>query len=226
MQSKKTLSAQEFFEYCTDAANEALRYCFITRATELQKQVVANLTELLEAIAHFKKQAQEAKKENNANRLLSIECCLGAIRSELELWIALKEDRPTEAWGHLINAQQRAADSMRADQDLDLSTLITRLQDVERVVFPRQTFMSTGLIVGRTECTVCRQEYEDCPHVKGRPYMGEFCCEEVREIEEFREVSIVDDPSSKHCRVYRCGRVDVMTLRIVDDEEESEHQPE
>ncbi len=109
-----------------------------------------------------------------------------------------------------------AVDAVRCVHDVgaSLEPYAERLVQLEQLLFPPQVFMSTGMVVERAQCSVCGSEYGECGHVKGRAYMGVMCHEIVCDA-KLREVSVVRDPGSKHCRVERFsdngGWRDIMT---------------
>jgi hypothetical protein len=112
-------------------------------------------------------------------------------------------------------------DAVRAHRGFShLEARAVRLVDVERVVFPNQVFLSAGLIVRRQECSICDDEYEDCPHLVGMPYMGEFCRCILRDIKA-DHVAIVKEPANKQCRIVyfnaKGGKRNRMTWRIDPD---------
>jgi len=76
------------------------------------------------------------------------------------MWILLKEEKPDEAWDKLVSAQMAAADAVRAHMGFaHLETQAQRLEEIERLVFPRQVFVSAGIIVQHQECSICGNEY-------------------------------------------------------------------
>lgn len=218
--NNQTLDVDEFLLEFNETVDDCRRYCLITRSKELQKQACAKLDELQTLTTATKTMAQKQNLEDEANALLSCQCAIEALKAELQMWIALKDDDPNRAWDLMIMAQVAACAAIRAHPIAShLESFVRRLQHLELCLFPRQTYMSAGVIIKRSECTLCRVEYEDCPHIAGKAYMGEFCVIQHMELKTLKEVSIVDDPENKRCRVQLVDNVDVMTLlRRVSDE--------
>ena len=182
---------------------KAAKYFFMTRAVEHQERAADRLEDLKSEAISLKGEAAQAADEDAANRCLCIEKMADALRSQLLMWICLKQDRMDDAWDHLIDAQTQTRSSMQAhDMASHLQAYSERLHAIEELVFPPQVFLSVGGIIRGSRCSVCGEEYEECPHVKGRPYMGELCVREITDF-EVREGSIVDTPANKHCRVIR-----------------------
>ena len=77
-------------------------------------------------------------------------------------------------------------------------------------------FSSVGGIIKKSNCSICKEPYSKCNHIKGRLYNGELCVREVIEM-ELEEVSLVDVPANKHCRMLTTSfdgkSVDLLTLR-------------
>lgn len=209
--------------------NEVLKWgqtlCFITRGIELQEDACKQLEDLAKETAIFKADVVSQGDEDTANTLLSFECGIAAVLAELRMWIDLKQEKPSEAWDHLISAQNAASAAMRAhDLGLNMSGYISRLEAVEKVVFPPQMFSSIGFHIREATCSLCDDAYAECNHVKGRPYMGEFCTMIIKQC-NFQEVSIVEHPRDKRCRVTSFSengsKRDKMTWRVADDESEA-----
>ena len=80
------------------------------------------------------------------------------------------------------------------------------------------------MIVKSQICSICGGEYEDCEHVKGRPYMGQLCTVKLIP-SKVDHVSIVTNPANKHCRIVSFsaegGNRNRMTWRIHPTEEQA-----
>lgn len=208
----------QFQDRMNNVLREHQRLCFMTRAKELQVSACKELTALKAEAGGVKKEAVEIGDEDAANALLAFENVVQTVLSELEMWIALKEDNPDKAWHSLIDSQMAALHAVRAHPIAHhMTEYLTRLEAVERLLFPPQVFVSLGMIFGDAECSICGRRYGDCEHIIGRPYMGEFCGRIIKDV-TFTEVSLVDDPVDKHCIVQTFSRngktwVDRMTLR-------------
>jgi hypothetical protein len=175
----------------------------ITRDSELQKQACAKLRELLARVEAEKEFAAASGDEDYANLLLGCECIADALISEINMWLLLKEGQPDKAWDALMAAQSNLTSAVRAlDGFARIDDNIRRLDAVERLIFPPQVFLSSGMIVKNQICSICEGEYEDCEHVKGRPYMGKFCIVSLIP-SAVDHVSIVDNPADKRCRILR-----------------------
>jgi len=195
------------------------RFTPFVRGIEFQKESVATLDKLIDTIRQNKKIAIEAQKENIANTLLSMEQMAISAKSEIEMIILIKEDKINDSWEKLIDAQMSLRSAMQAHPTgtAHLDPYVDKLIAYEKLLFPNQLFMSTGLIAGAGECSICGSEYGTCNHLKGKAYMGEFCHEIIKEVKQLNEVSIVEDPASKRCRAYTITENeknrDIMTWR-------------
>lgn len=117
------------------------------------------------------------------------------------MWIAIKEERPEPAWDSLVIAQASALATSRVMESQDAVTqYVARLSAIEAVAFPHQLFSSVGMVVRERRCSICSGDYDDCEHIAGVSYMGKFCCTIIEEA-ELQEVSIVECPSDKRCRI-------------------------
>ena len=134
------------------------------------------------------------------------------------MWLLLKEGKPDAAWGELITAQMASVDAVRAHPGVaHLSEHNKRLEAIEELVFPPQVFISSGMIAGKQECSICGAEYGDCDHLVGKPYMGRFCYTIPKDL-SLDHVAIVEHPADKRCRVKyydsEGGRRNRMTWKI------------
>lgn len=174
---------------------------YVVRDNELQQQALVELSAFAGEVAGWKRSAISQQNEKFANIFLGCECVVCALRAEFNMWLQLKSGKPDDAWNSLVDAQMATSDAMRADSGFShLEARAVRLAEIEHVVFPQQVFLSAGLLVGRQECSTCGAEYGDCPHVVGKPYMGEFCRCILRDIEA-DHIAIVDQPANKKCRI-------------------------
>lgn len=192
---------QSFEDKFNVLINDCSKFLYMSRAREFQVNASEKIDALRKEAITLKDTCISAKEEDSANCLLGFEQAAEAFREELVMWVALKDDDPDEAWTHLVNAQMAAKDAIRAHQMFtSLNKYSKRLEILEKVLFPPQTFMSTGSTATSLECSICGQESGDCDHLPGKAYMGKFCSKIVHGI-SFTEISIVHNPGSKHHRV-------------------------
>lgn len=183
-----------------DLADASERLCYITRDAGLQRDMAGRLDKYADDIKTRKQEIVKAGREDVANAMLAIECMAKALAAELRMWVLLKESVPDAAWDQLVAAQDNTRWAMKSHAIAEhLMNYAQRLAAIERMLFPRQLFVSSGLIVKSSECSICGAEYGDCNHVKGRCYNGEMCARICKDV-EFREVSLVEEPADKRCR--------------------------
>ena len=213
-------NVNEFQDKFNDAITASQRLCFITRGKEFQIEAVNVLRSTKEKAEYLKDEAIAHEYEDVANALLSFENMAGTLIHELDMWIAIKEERYAEAWDFLVKAQISAINAMRAHSIADhLNGYIDHLSALEKHLFPNHGLLSIGTIVRKSECTICGEEYGTCDHLVGKPYMGKICCEIISDI-ELEEISFVKIPGNKHCRVMSFtddngNTVDAFTLRVI-----------
>jgi hypothetical protein len=192
---------------------------------EIQEQELSDLERFLSAIDARKQAAISLQCEQDANLALSFCFVVRALIREFQAIIALKDDRPDLAWDHFVNAQSCAQMSMKICADsIDLKSYMVKLDLLERLLFPPQIFMSIGAIIRSSECSICGRVYGECNHLVGRAYMGQVCCEVINQVDRLEEISIVDVPADKRCRVIvferEGARRDTLTLRIVPEDQD------
>jgi len=80
------------------------RFCNASTAAEFQIELLRQIDELRVKVVELKNKAIDDKHEPAANMLLSLEKMLEALAHELRMWLALKDNRPRDAWKALIQA--------------------------------------------------------------------------------------------------------------------------
>lgn len=205
-----------------EAVPEFLAFCNMARAREYQLQTIKKLETIRETTTEIKKEAINYQEEDSANAMLSLEFIIEAIINELKMWIALKDDEPNSAWDYLIKAEFDMQTAMRAHRiaiQFNKYSYNEHLYALELHLFPRLKFLSTCMIIEMSKCSICGQEYGECNHIKGKPYMGQMCNRIITKTKESKEVSIVDEPADKRCRFFttidKDVKRDVMSWRII-----------
>ena len=59
---------------------------------------------------------------------------------------------------------------------------------------------STGLIIEESECSICREDPEDCDHIAGQLYGDEVCVRVITKADPF-EISLVSRPNQPDARI-------------------------
>ncbi len=186
----------------TSVIHEAETLSFMARASELQAEKVEFLDKYLKQLRCVKAGFQDDTNEYGANIVLALELLTRAIRSELVMWLLLKREEPEKAWDSFIDAQGLAAAASRVHEVDQIALCRMPMYEViEKVIFPPQMFFSSGFITKYRTCSICGSSYDDCDHLAGMPYIGELCTIIIKEVAEILEVSVVDKPADKQCRV-------------------------
>ena len=213
----------EFLDEFRQTVADCRRFCYAARAREFQVESTAALETLQSKIAALKTEMVELQDEDAANCLLSLSLAAQALSCELKMWIALKDDDAALAWYSLVDAQSCASNAIHGIS-AHLEGHVERLEVLERLLFPPTAFMSAGMVVQESHCSICGCEYGDCDHVKGEVYMGEMCVREITRL-DLREISVVPQPANKLARVLTISdgdaMRDVLTWRLVPP---SEHE--
>jgi hypothetical protein len=208
------LLINEFNEMAAIAQKKA----FITVGIEIQQEEIKVLIEYMNALASLKKEFVEKKLEHEANLIFTIENSLRVLQYELEMLVFIKQDKMAEAWDKLVDAQVIFGNVVRnyPFKTHSLNGYLERLENYEKLLFPELHFQSTGGIIKESKCSICDSDYDKCEHIKGRLYMGEMCCRIITKM-ELEEISFVENPANKHCRVLTIEtdgkKFDIMTLR-------------
>src|ERR1043166_3083876 len=92
-------------ESFNELMHEAQVLMFMTRDSDLQRDVVARLSDMLVTLGKWKQEAVRQRNEDCANFILGMECLAKALQNELTMWLSLKEESAERAWENLIAAQ-------------------------------------------------------------------------------------------------------------------------
>ena len=191
----------EFISKCNDLLQEAMAFSIICRDTKLQKAICERLRLRLLEISELKMAVAKDGFDDIANMLLGTGCALSSVMSTIQMCLNLKVNKPHEAWQSLVGAQRAVKNSIRAhsgcEKMIEFSEYLSLL---EHCMFPPQVFTSIGASYSKSFCSICDEEYENCDHLVGMPYAGEFCCNVIRN-SVIKEISIVDLPADKGCIV-------------------------
>jgi len=90
--------AKNFMNEFNKVTRDCETFSFIARAKELQMQSCEKLEALLNKATEVKKRAISEKDEDSANIMLSLQCMIDSLHSQLRMWILLKDDDPVSAW--------------------------------------------------------------------------------------------------------------------------------
>ena len=206
------------FNRFLELAQNCERFCFITIDVKLKKKSINKLNSFKKEVLNLKKKSISLKKEKYANNLLSIEFMINSILNELNMWLSLEEKEFDKAWDFLIDSQLSCKNSLQSKDDLVLNFegRHKKLFLLERFLFPHQVFLSPGILVGNSKCSICNKNYDDCEHVVGKAYMGKLCHRILKDV-KLNEISIVKEPANKHARVLNFSekgvQIDKMTFK-------------
>lgn len=188
---------KQFTEKCL----EVEKFNNLARDIKFQTDSKSKLIEFLKDLNSYKKSAIEESNEEDANRILYYENIITTLINEFSMWISFKMDNPQDAWKYLVNAQLSLRSALLSVEVGDLlDHYVEKLDQLEQHLFPKLLFMSVGVNTKVKTCSVCSKNYDNCEHIKGCPYMGELCHAIIEEC-QLEEVSLVDVPANKHCRI-------------------------
>ncbi len=199
--NRQEATLPELIEEYTTAMKGGHRLGFLVGDTDLQVQTVDGLVALRKQVRGFKAGARGAGDERAANTIFHMQCGLNAMISFLTMWVELKRSNHQTAWNRLIDAQEYLSIALRASEGgTGVEEFLTRLQQVERVIFPGfPLYNSVGQIIRGGKCTICDRPFNSCEHVEGQVYWGTLCVRALPEIVEVDHVAMVDEPRDRRC---------------------------
>ncbi|MCE2939790.1 MAG: hypothetical protein ACK5XS_12665 [Armatimonadota bacterium] len=193
---------ESYASSCQEIANKADRMCCLSACAESQDEA---LSELEHGCAHYasllgKAIGDQSLQDEIVNNFYILHLSLDIRRIELKMWVALREQRYHEAWDMLICAQTAWHHAEDTGAIAGASLRLKKLQCLEHILFPPQTYMSPGMIV-KYVCSICSLPIIECSHIRGRVYRGKRCYY-IGDIQELREASVVFVPADKRCRIH------------------------
>lgn len=188
-----------------DLAERSRPLLYLARSSVLQGKAAAETDVIVDRIHQVRLRAILSKDSAIADGMLALSCLARALACELRVYLMLKSDEPEKAWNMLISAQENVDSAMRADPRLrTFAEKAAQLRQLEDRLFPPQTFTSVGMLAKRQQCSICRQDYDECDHVAGRAYLGRFCSMLPEDVST-DHVAIVESPADRRCRLTSQG---------------------
>jgi hypothetical protein len=149
---------------------------YITVAAEIQRDEITSLESYRADLAVLKKRFASENREKEANLVFCIDVILKTMQREVEMLVCIKESRMTDAWEKLADAQTILPNAIRnlPFEEKSLDYYVIKLHNYEKLLFPKMYFSSMGVIITKSECSICHEEPNHCDHIKGKLYMGEL----------------------------------------------------
>jgi hypothetical protein len=185
-----------------EAAQNAQAKAFITIGIEIQEKEILVLQKYITHLIEVKAEFIGREMESEANLVFCIVGSLLAVQHELQMLVNIKSDKMSAAWGSLIYAQTVLGPVIRnypLENTDSMERYLNRLVTYEKLLFPQMEFFSAGYIIKKSQCSICKEDPEDCDHLKGKLYMGELCYRIIVEA-DLLEGSTVKNPANKLCR--------------------------
>ncbi len=181
--------------------DEALKFNYLVRDSELQLEQREKLLLLKDEIKGYKYQAIERKDEFSANTFFHFQCVLNSLASILKMWVELKGQKYKEAWDLLIDAQEYLLVALRIEGNhYGIEDLQTLYENIEKIIYPGwPLYNSVGYLEKGGECSICGKQYGDCEHLEGIIYMGRLCRRINAEPITMDHIAMVESPSDKRC---------------------------
>jgi hypothetical protein len=76
-------------------------------------------------------------------------------------------------------------------------------QDCPVALAHNRVGMSPAMVIGAAQCSICKQDPEECAHITGRVYDGQRCIRIITEVKEILEISLVARPAQPDARITR-----------------------
>lgn len=192
----------EFQQEFSRRATPIERAMFPGRSIAVLERASADAWALAGWTRDLKHGAIKEGEEEIANLLLTHQCLASAVASELDMWLGLRAGNPDLAWVKLVDAQDYLSIADRASGQPDGTDRLRKRMDLlESVLFPRQSFVSPGIRYKSGDCNICGERFDRCEHEEDVVYGGLLCREINRRGFQGYEVSFVDSPKDRRCRV-------------------------
>jgi len=213
----------EFLKKCDSELDSYGKHLFFSIDSGLQRNSDVALDEMVERVSSVLDISQEQNFETLSNLLTGFICHVRSMQFELRAYLHMKDGDMSAAWNAIVDARGASYAAIRADSMYSdvCKTRIAHFDEMEKLLFPPQLFLSAGGVVKSSECSICNADYRNCNHIAGRIYNGQFCSRIVTKFIP-NEVSIVKDPADRKCRATSFSegneKYDTLTLRKTIDE--------
>ncbi|MEK0337744.1 MAG: hypothetical protein QQN55_08415 [Nitrosopumilus sp.] len=220
----KTISIKDIIIKYNEYLDEALKYNYLVRDIDQQKEQIKKLTLFVQEIKYYKSQAIHNENKPYANTFFHFQCVLNSLISILNMWVELKNNKNKEAWNKLIDAQEYLSVAMRIEcEQFGLKELLNVYEKIESVLFPGwNLYNSSAFIEKGGKCSICISEYAECDHLEGLVYMGRLCRIVERKPVVLDHTAMVEHPRDKRCIIEWIStddgrKRDYMTWKILDE---------
>lgn len=192
---------QDIIASYDDLKEEVEPLLFVARDKRLQEEAAGLVMQFVDRADGERLAAILDRDDRTANDLLALAAIAKSLAAELHMYVLLKEGESEKAWDRLIDAQHYTLAASRASKALsNLEAKFNYLRELERWLFPPQSFMSAGLVAGAQHCSICNDSYDKCAHISGRAYAGRFCNIVLKDL-HLDHAALVEAPYDRRCRV-------------------------
>jgi len=200
----------DFFDQLLEDA-EFVSPLITDRQSQTEKRDI--LTQNLQVIKAYKKQAVSRSQEEVANLFLYYQCAFNSKISHLNMCLSIKDENAHSAWNYLIDMQEYFKYAVQAFRVSMLASppmiegLLEhkkKLQAIEEVIFHKfPLYHSCGFRIHGGLCSICGNLIDICEHIEEIIYMGSVCKRILTEsdVVELDHSSIVKNPKDRRCIV-------------------------
>jgi hypothetical protein len=193
-------TAEEMLKAADAVLSEALGFGYMSIGIEYQEEAMSKVVKFQCQLEQSRENSISRNDEASANLAWILAAFAQGVHEFISMWVYLKQDQMESAWNALVTAQECLGNALRLRYAQGLYQLNRKLYAAEIVLFPPCKFISSSILYGSAECSICHEEYGECDHVAGKLYMGEMCCKIIRKIMHIDHVAIVDHPEDKRLR--------------------------
>lgn len=150
-------------------------YSRFTVGIETKHRLILLIARHIQEVEEERVRARAEGRESDANEALAWRLFLIGMSSELGAWVSLQLSLPEKAWKEVVNAEssyRSAARCHRWTQSISVEARLDQVLDMQRLLFPTQTFISPGFDIIKILCSICQDDFEKCDHIPGRAYSG------------------------------------------------------
>lgn len=193
-------TAEEMLKAADAVLSEALGFGYMSIGIDYQEEAMSKVVVFQGQLEQHRTDSISRNDETSANLAWILGRFAKGVHEFISMWVYLKKDQMESAWDALVTAQECLETALRLRYAEGLYQLNRKLYAAEIVLFPPCKFISSSILYGSSECSICHEEHGECDHVSGKLYMGEMCCQIVRNIMHIDHVAIVDHPEDKRLR--------------------------
>jgi hypothetical protein len=161
-------TAEQMLRAADTVLSEALGFGYMSIGIEYQEEAMSKVLAFQGHLEQHRTDSICRNDEASANLAWIFGRFAKGVQEFLSMWVHFKKDQMQSAWNALVTAQECLENGLRLRYSEGFFQLNRKLYAAEIVLLPPCKFISSSILYGSSECSICHEEYGDCDHVSGK----------------------------------------------------------